>query len=123
MGWRNLLGNALMKVTDALPVPAEPPAPDALNYLLAQQLQPGGANKVTLARQAQAAFPAVTAAEATALLTQLDTAHEAAFDLASQVNQQRLTADEATAALKQQFPQLTPGSISRLLTRNLVDTR
>ena len=123
MGWRELIGNALMKMTDALPAPAEPPAPDAENYLLAQQLQTPAPDKAALTRQVLTAFPAVNLAEVTSLLEQLDAVHELAFELASQVNQQQLTTDEATARLKQRFPRLTPSNIGRLLTRNLVDTR
>ena len=120
MGWRDLFG--------ARPPAAPSPGPDPWNYALAQELaHRGPANPARepaeLRRRVQAAFPNLPAAEAARVVEQLPRVYEAAYEVASQVNQQQLTEPQAAARLQQAFPQLTPGNRSTLLALALLNTR
>jgi hypothetical protein len=128
MSLRTLIGDILMKLTDAGSAPTEPLATDPLNYLLAQQLNNPGLNNparepAELQRRTRNAFPAISQAEYEAISQQLEAAQHLAFDLASAVNRQQLTQWEARERLGHAVPELNAANLSQLLIQNLVGTR
>jgi hypothetical protein len=104
--------------------PATPPRlfTDPLDYALQYCLHPppGGA---ALPGTWQAAFPALTTAEAEAVQQQLLVLQELATNLGSRVNRQLLAGPAAYECLWVAYPQLDRDNLSTLLWRAFVGTR
>ena len=123
MSWRAILGNLLLKVGDSLPVPAPPVFADPFNYTLASLLHDSQRAPAALLTAVQEKFPEVTPVDYAAICQQIDAAYTLAADLASAVNQQHLSQEEASERLKQTFPQMEPANVGCLLLQNLIGTR
>lgn len=123
MGWRELIGNALMKLTDALPEPAPGVVSDPLNYVVQGFSQSRRRTMAERLADVQQAFPALAHPEAETIMQQVTALQQLAFDLAGQVNSQRITQDEAMLRIKQAFPQIDRENAAKVLGQNLVDTR
>ena len=123
MGWRELLGDLLMKAGDSLPTPPRPVITDPLNYALDCTLRKSYPAPADLFAEVRAAFPMFAQAEYDSMSQELAKAQHLATDLASGVNKHQLTEDEARQRLGQAFPQISKANLSRLIMQNLIGTR
>ena len=106
--------------------PAAPPPrvfTDPLDYALDYCLHPPLGEALALPSTWQAAFPALTTAEAEAVHQQLLALQELATDLGSRVNQKLLPSAAAYDCLWAAYPQLDRGNLDTLLWRAFVGTR
>ena len=106
--------------------PASPPPRvlfDPLDYALQYCLYPPVGALPALPSTWQAAFPALTAAEADVVQHQLLTLQDLATDLGSRVNRQLLASSAAYDQLWAAYPQLDRSNLGTLLWRAFVGTR
>lgn len=94
-----------------------------LDYALYYCLHPPAAGPEALPSTWQAAFPALTTAEAEAVQQQLLALQELVTDLGSRVNRQLLVGPAAYECLWAAYPQLDRGNLGALLWRTFVGTR
>ena len=123
MGWRDIIGNLLMKAGDAIPAPKERVIADPFNYVLNRLLQNGHRSPTELLADVQAVFPTVTPAEGNKIIHQIGLLQNMAFDFASEVNKQQISEDSARERIKQAYPQIDAANLSRLLMQGLIGTR
>lgn len=91
MGWRELIGNVLMKLTDALPEPEQGVVTDPFNFVVRDFSQNRRRTMAERLAGVQQAFPALAHPEAETIMQQVTALQQLAFDLAGQVNSQRIT--------------------------------
>lgn len=104
MGWRELLGNLLMKAGDSPPTPPKRAITDLFNYALDCTLQKNYPVPVALLAEVRTVFPTIAQAEYEIISQQLDAAQRLAADLASEVNKRQLTEQEARERLGRAVP-------------------
>ena len=106
--------------------PAAPPPrtyANPLDYALHYCLYPSPGGPGAQPGTWQAAFPALTTAEAEAVQLQLLALQEMAIDLGCRVNQELLVGAEAYNCLWAAYPQLDRRDLGTLLWRAFVNTR
>jgi hypothetical protein len=106
--------------------PAAPPPrvfTDPLDYALNYCLHPPPGEALALPSTWQAAFPALTAAEAEAVHQQLLALQAQVLDLGSRVNRELLLGAAAYDCLWAAYPQLDRGNLGTLLWQAFVGTR
>ena len=106
--------------------PAAPPPrvfTDPLDYALNFCLHPPPDGPPALPGTWQAAFPALTTAEAETVQQQLQELQELATDLGSRVNRELLVGADAYDCLWAAYPQLDRGNLGTLLWQAFVGTR
>ncbi len=96
---------------------------DPLDYALNHCVHPPPGGLPALPGTWQAAFPALTGAEAAAVQQQLLVLQELAMDLGSRVNGQRLAGAAAYDCLWAAYPQLDRRNLNTLLWQAFVGTR
>lgn len=105
------------------PAPAPRTFTDPLDYALNYCLYAPPGGPLALPSTWQAAFPALTTAQAEAVQQQLLTLQELATDLGSRVNQELLVGAAAYDCLWAAYPQLDRRNLGTLLWQAFVGTR
>ena len=123
MSLRTIIGNLLMKATDAITLPAELAKTNPFNFALDQHRKRPRSGAAEALASLRATFPSLSRAEAELILQQVDLLQRKAGELASQVNRHSLTEQDAKANLQQAFPQIDQDNLASVLMQKLIDTR